>query len=92
MQAACREEARKWINWERVGNGRIALWHRPRKIELHRLASEGATVVYTLQSERELAKEVGAIVRTTLPPMRWIWLPLDGANAAYLSRKDVQIR
>ncbi len=92
MQQRARKDAEKWIRWEPAGFGRLALWHRPRKIEIQRFAQEGATCVVTLQSERELAAEVGSLVRRTKPPMEWIWVALDGANGAYLSRTDVQDR
>jgi len=75
------------INWLRVAEGRMALWHRPgskASVKLRQIA--GATMLVTLLAEREGAESIG---RSALAGgLEWLWFPLDGADLDYLGSKE----
>jgi len=61
-----------------VGGGKLALTHRPKKTDPPEFRAAGVTHLVTLLTEREGAKDVGALA--TKAGLTWIWCPLDGAN------------
>jgi predicted protein tyrosine phosphatase len=64
--------------WVQVGNGRMALWHRPRLNAMAALKAAGCERVVTLLSEKEWARAIGEAVEAT--GMEWTWLPLEGSR------------
>ncbi len=66
------------LNWEKIGNGRLALWGRPRLKSLLFLKEEGCDRVVTLLSEKEGGEEVGRAARNV--QLAWTWIPLAGAT------------
>lgn len=66
------------FSWHELGNGRLALWHRPRLRAIPYLEKAGCDRVVTLLSEREGAREIGAAV--TEAGLAWTWIPLDSGR------------
>jgi hypothetical protein len=67
-------DPRRFWHWLPVDAGRLALWHRPGRKALARLATDGGVRVVTLLAEREGARSVGAALQEL--GMAWTWLPL----------------
>ena len=65
-------------NFVKVGNGRLALNHRPGSKDFPLLRELGCTHVVTLLKESEHAKTVG--VHTNSAGLEWIWLPVPNGN------------
>ena len=65
-------------NFVKVGNGRLALNHRPGNKDYALLRELGCTHVVTLLKESESAKTVGA--HTQIAGLEWIWLPIPNGN------------
>ena len=64
-------------NFVKVGNGRLALYHRPRGVDFSHLHKIGCTHVVTLHKEIEHAEKYGTMTRNA--GLNWIWLPVpDG--------------
>jgi protein-tyrosine phosphatase len=61
-----------------VGNGRIALNHRPRHMDFACLPQLGCTHVVTLLKESEHAEKIGNAVKNA--GLEWIWLPILNGN------------
>jgi protein-tyrosine phosphatase len=61
------------LNWQTLGAGRLALWPRPRRLAISRLAEAGCTHVVTLLAEDEGALSIGHRVQNH--NLQWIWLP-----------------
>ena len=66
------------INFEQVGNGRLALFHRPRRTDFPTLFTLGCTHVITLLKESEGAERYGNLARES--GMGWIWLPVPNGK------------
>jgi protein tyrosine phosphatase (PTP) superfamily phosphohydrolase (DUF442 family) len=67
------------LNFLPVGNGRMALLHRPGGRIISGLAGLGCARVVTLLSDREGAAHIGAWVQAA--GLAWTWLPLENANS-----------
>jgi len=65
-------------NFVKVGNGRIALYHRPRGVDFAHLRKLGCTHVVTLLKESEYAEKYGSMTRNA--GLNWIWLPVPNGN------------
>jgi len=65
-------------NFVKVGNGRIALNHRPRGVDFPHLRKIGCTHVVTLLKESEHAEKYGNIARNA--GLKWFWLPVPNGN------------
>jgi len=65
-------------NFVKVGNGRLALYHRPRGMDFSRLREVGCTHVVTLLKESENAEKYGNMTKNA--GLQWIWLPVPNGN------------
>ena len=65
-------------NFVKVGNGRIALNHRPRGADFQYLRKLGCTHVVTLLKESEYAETYGKMTRNA--GLTWIWLPVPNGK------------
>jgi len=65
-------------NFVKVGNGRIALYHRPREVDFPRLREMGCTHIVTLLKEKEHAEHYGDMAKKA--GINWIWLPVPNGN------------
>jgi protein-tyrosine phosphatase len=65
-------------NFVKVGNGRLALNHRPGGKDFPLLRELGCTHVVTLLKESEFAKTVG--VHTNSAGLEWVWIPVPNGN------------
>lgn len=61
-----------------VDRGKLALTHRPKKIDLPSFREVGVTHLITLLNENEGAKDLGALANKS--ELTWIWCPLKGAD------------
>ena len=66
------------IHFVRVGNGRIALFHRPRKADLPNLPKIGCTHLVTLLKESEGAEHIGKLAENAR--LNWVWLPVPNGK------------
>jgi predicted protein tyrosine phosphatase len=71
------KEASKY-NFVKVGNGRLALYHRPRGVDFSHLRKIGCTHVVTLLKESEQAEKYGNMTKNA--GLNWIWLPVPNGN------------
>lgn len=65
-------------NFVKVGNGRMALYHRPRGVDFKHLREIGCTHVVTLLKESEFAEKIGH--QTKNAGLEWVWLPVPNGN------------
>jgi protein-tyrosine phosphatase len=65
-------------NFVKVGNGRLALYHRPRGVDFSHLYKIGCTHVVTLLKESEHAEKYGNMTKNA--GLNWIWLPIPNGN------------
>lgn len=65
-------------NFVRVGNGWLALNHRPAGRDFPVLKGLGCTHIVTLLKESEFAERIGE--QTRKAGMEWIWLPVPNGN------------
>jgi protein-tyrosine phosphatase len=65
-------------NFVNVGNGRIALNHRPRGVDFPHLRKIGCTHVVTLLKESEYAEKYGDMAKNA--GLNWIWLPVPNGD------------
>jgi protein-tyrosine phosphatase len=65
-------------NFVKVGNGRLALYHRPRSMDFPHLRQSGCTHVVTLLKESEHAESIGNMTKNA--GLQWIWLPVPNGN------------
>jgi protein-tyrosine phosphatase len=65
-------------NFVKVGNGRLALNHRPGRRDFSLLSELGCTHVVTLLKESEFAERIGEGVKQA--GIEWIWLPVPNGN------------
>ncbi|MFT3893002.1 MAG: dual specificity protein phosphatase family protein [Anaerolineales bacterium] len=75
------------INFVKVGNGRLALYHRPRNEDFHSLREMGCTHIITLLKESEGAEQYGTMTRNA--GLEWVWISVP--NGKY-PEKDVHER
>ncbi|MDO9373267.1 MAG: tyrosine-protein phosphatase [Ferruginibacter sp.] len=78
-QAAKEKDIHPAIHWVPVGNGFLAIGHKPGgKISFGGLKDEGTTAVLTLLNENEGAAQIGKQV--TNQGMEWIWVPFSASR------------
>ena len=65
-------------NFVKVGNGRLALNHRPGGRDFVLLRELGCTHIVTLLKESEFANTVG--VHTNSAGLEWVWIPVPNGN------------
>ena len=65
-------------NFVKVGNGRIALNHRPRGVDFPHLREMGCTHIVTLLKEKEHAEHYGDMAKKA--GLNWIWLSVPNGN------------
>jgi hypothetical protein len=61
-----------------VGNGAIAIWHRPKLRILRLMKADGLTTVVTLLTESEGAPHMGRAALAA--ELEWVWVPMQGAG------------
>lgn len=66
------------ISFVKVGNGRLALCHRPRRSDFPRLCEIGCTHVVTLLKESEGAINIGNLAKSA--GLDWVWIPVPNGN------------
>ncbi len=66
------------INFVKVGNGRMALFHRPRNEDFPSIHKMGCTHIITLIKESEGAERYGNLTRNA--GMEWVWIPVPNAK------------
>jgi hypothetical protein len=66
------------LTWVGVGNGRLALYHRPGRRAVSRLKSAGCDLVVTLLKESEGGLQIGHMVQNS--GLDWLWLPVQDGN------------
>jgi len=66
------------IQFVKVGNGRIALYHRPKTTDFALFRKLGCTHIVTLLKESESAERYGAMTKTA--GLEWIWLPVPNGK------------
>lgn len=71
-------KVRSNIKFARVGNGRLALYHRPKNTDFPALYKMGCTHVITLLKESEGAGRFGKMTREA--GMEWVWLPVPNGK------------
>lgn len=75
------------VRFVKVGRGRLALYHRPRREMFDTLRRKGCTHIVTLLKDIEDAEFYGEMTRQA--GMEWVWLPVP--NGKY-PQKDVHER
>ena len=71
------KETSKYV-FVNVGNGRLALDHRPGRGDFARLREQGCTHVVTLLKESESAQKIGS--QTKNAGMEWVWVPVPNGH------------
>lgn len=66
------------IRFVKVGNGRLALYHRPRRTDFPLLHQMGCTHIVTLLKESEGAQRYGDMARTA--GIEWVWVPVPNGK------------
>jgi protein-tyrosine phosphatase len=66
------------LHWVAVGNGRLAVYHRPGRRAVSFLKSAGSNLVVTLLKESEGGLRIGQWVQND--GMEWLWLPIQDGN------------
>lgn len=66
------------VNFVKVGNGRIALYHRPKGTDFPLLREMGCTHIVTLLKESEHAEKYGKL--TTEAGLEWVWLSVPNGK------------
>lgn len=67
------------VNWVQVGNGFLAIGHKPGgKISFSGLKNEGTTALLTLLHENEGAATIGKHTETV--NIAWIWFPFSASS------------
>ena len=69
--------AEKNINWVSVGNGQLAIGHRPSAKLCSELKLQNVTHILTLISENEGANTVKSIAKKN--NLDWLWFPMENA-------------
>lgn len=67
------------VNWVQVGNGFLAIGHKPGgKISFEGLKNEGTSAVLTLLNENEGAAQIGKQLHAV--NIEWIWFPFSASR------------
>ena len=69
-----------------VGNGAIAIWHRPKLRILRLMKADGLTTVVTLLTESEGAPHIGRAALAA--ELEWVWVPMQGAGIPEQEQQD----
>ena len=78
-QAAKAKDLHAAINWVKIGNGFLAIGHKPGgKISFVGLKNEGASAVLTLLNENEGASAIGRQLH--IVNIEWIWFPFSASK------------
>ena len=76
------------ITWVEVGNGRLALGHRPKLKKMRDLKKAGVSYVLTLLAEREGATQIGEAVENW--GMKWIHVPFGSGDSEKANVEDAR--
>lgn len=66
------------IHFVSVGNGKLALYHRPRGVDFRTLRELGCTHVVTLMKESEGARSIGKMTENA--GLTWVWIPVPNGD------------
>lgn len=66
------------VNFVKVGNGRIALYHRPKNGDFPLLRESGCTHIVTLLKESEHAERYGKFAEEA--DLEWVWLSVPNGK------------
>lgn len=66
------------VHFVKVGQGRLALYHRPRRTDFALFRALGCTHLVTLLKDSEGADECGHMTRNA--GIEWIWLPVPNGK------------
>lgn len=66
------------IHFVKVGKGRMALNHRPRKVDFPMLRELGCTHVVTLLKESEGAQNIRQMTESV--GLNWVWIPVPNGD------------
>jgi hypothetical protein len=78
-QAANLKHQHKAVNWVQVGNGFLAIGHKPGgKISFEGLQHEATSAVLTLLHENEGASQIGKQLLAV--NIKWIWFPFSASK------------
>ncbi len=66
------------VNWVQIGNGYLAIGHRPATKFVNDLRLQNATHILTLLSEKEDARKIEALTKKN--GLDWLWFPMDSAE------------
>jgi len=74
------------LQWGSILQSKVTMWHRPKRQQIKYLKDENCTLIISVQSEKELASEVGKDCSKF--GIRWVHIPLEGANETLLSGEE----
>lgn len=78
-KAAIAKDLHTEINWVKIGNGFLAIGHKPgKKISFQGLKNEGTSAVLTLLNENEGAAAIGRQLQTV--DIEWIHFPFSASK------------
>jgi predicted protein tyrosine phosphatase len=66
------------VRFVKVGRGRLALNHRPRRVDFSALREMGCTHIVTLLREDEGAQAIGSLAREA--GLAWVWVPVPNGK------------
>ncbi|KYG71649.1 protein-tyrosine phosphatase [Roseivirga ehrenbergii] len=66
------------VNWVAIGNGHLAIGHRPSTKLTEDLKLQNGTHILTLLSENEGAEKIKTL--TAKSNLNWLWLPMESAK------------
>ncbi|MCX6068810.1 MAG: tyrosine-protein phosphatase [Chloroflexi bacterium] len=66
------------LHFVQVGNGRMALTHRPRGMDFSMFRGLGCTHIVTLLKESEGAQSIGKMAQNA--GLTWVWVPVPNGN------------
>jgi protein-tyrosine phosphatase len=66
------------VRFVKVGRGRLALNHRPRRVDFSALRKMGCTHIVTLLREDEGATKISSLAREA--GLAWIWVPVPNGK------------
>jgi protein-tyrosine phosphatase len=74
------------LQWGSILQSKLTMWHRPKRQHIKYLKDENCTLIISVQSEKEQAADVGKDCSKF--GIRWIHIPLEGANETLLSAEE----
>lgn len=66
------------VNWVKIGNGYLAIGHRPATKFVNDLRLQNASHILTLLSEKEDARKIEALTKKN--GLNWLWFPMESAE------------